>query len=104
MMRNYLLVFLLSVSLIPAAYAMRCGDKLVYEGDYQYDVLQKCGEPLDKQVYEESIPLFNEAGYQIGMTSNIVESWIYQKSSADFQYVIIFAGGRVKQINANRNP
>jgi hypothetical protein len=85
------------------AQAMRCGDKLVYTGDNQYNILQKCGEPQAKQSYEEIIPLYNEAGYQIGTTTNIVERWIYQRSSADFQYTLIFDAGILKEINANRN-
>jgi hypothetical protein len=86
------------------AEAMRCGDKLVMEGDNQFDVLAKCGEPLDKQIYEQSTPLYNYAGYQIGVNTSTVEKWIYQKSPAEFQYELIFIEGVVKQINANRNP
>lgn len=87
-----------------ASQAMRCGDKLVYTGDSQYAILQKCGEPQDKQIYEEVVPLYNAAGYQIGTTVNVVERWIYQRSSADFQYTLTFNSGVVKEINANRNP
>lgn len=86
------------------AQAMRCGDQLVYVGDDQYTVLKKCGEPLDKQKTEENVPLYNAAGYQIGYTTNTVERWIYQRSSADFQYVLRFDSGVVKDISASRNP
>lgn len=95
-----LLTFLLA---LPAS-AMRCGTQLVSEGDSQYSVLSKCGEPLDKRIYEETVPIFDAWGYQIGTTTNTVETWIYQKSSADFQYELIFESGKIKQINVNRNP
>ena len=87
-----------------AAQAMRCGDKLVYTGDNQFTIVQKCGDPKDKQSYEEIIPLYNAAGYQIGTTVKVVERWMYQRSSADFQYTLVFDAGVLKEINANRNP
>ncbi|WP_233586522.1 DUF2845 domain-containing protein [Legionella sp. km772] len=102
--RSWTLVGCLTVSCMSTAAAMRCGDKLVYTGDDQFTILQKCGEPLAKQTYEEVIPLYNQAGYQIGTTNNVVERWIYQRSPADFQYTLIFDGGILKEINANRNP
>ena len=83
---------------------MRCGEKLVYEGDSEFDVLSKCGEPLDKQVYNQPVPLYNTEGAQIGAITNSISKWIYQKSPADFQYELIFDAGVLKQINTNRNP
>lgn len=98
------LAFLICFGLYGGVHAMRCGDKLVYTGDSQYTILQKCGEPQDKQTYEESVPLYNAAGYQIGTTTNVVERWIYQKSPADFEYTLRFDAGILKEISANRNP
>lgn len=102
--RNYLLVALLLISILPTAFAMRCGTQLVYEGDSKFDVVSKCGKPLDEETYEQSVPLYNEAGYQIGVSSTTVEKWIYQNSPAEFQYELIFNNGELKEINANRNP
>lgn len=98
-----IVLYLLSASLATQA-AMRCGDSLVYTGDNQYNILQKCGEPKDKQFYEEVVPLYNSAGYQVGTTTNVIERWIYQRSPVDFQYILTFDAGVVKAINANRNP
>ncbi|WP_298625285.1 DUF2845 domain-containing protein [uncultured Legionella sp.] len=103
-LRNSVLVLLLNLGLCSCALAMRCGDRLVYEGDTQFNVLTKCGEPLYRQVYEQSAPIFNAAGYQVGYGTSTVETWIYQKSSADFQYELIFNAGVLQSINANRNP
>jgi len=102
--RTVLLASVLCFALINTAYAMRCGDQLVFEGDNKYNVLAKCGEPLDKEAFEQTVPLYNEAGYQIGENTSIVEQWIYQKSPADFQYILTFDQGVVKKITANRNP
>lgn len=104
MLIRYMLALTLFTLLLPNVYAMRCGEKLVFEGDSAYTVLSKCGEPLDKQVFEQAVPVFNEWGYQIGVSTEYVETWIYQKSPTEFQYQLIFDGGVLKQINANRNP
>lgn len=101
---HWALIACLSLSYISTGQAMRCGDKLVYTGDSQYTIIQKCGEPQAKESYEEMSPLYNQAGYQIGTTTNVVERWIYQRSPADFQYTLIFDAGILKDINANRNP
>lgn len=103
-MHTRLVTLIFSFAFMASAHAMRCGDKLVYPEDSQYDILSKCGEPLDKQIHEESIPLYNAAGYQIGVNSRTLEHWTYQRSSADFRYVLIFEDGVLKQINANRSP
>lgn len=101
---QYMLSLFLSVFLINGACAMRCGNHLVLEGDNQFDVQKKCGDPLAKEQYEESVPLYNGAGYQVGVSTIMIEKWIYQKSSADFEYDLIFNNGVVQEINTNRNP
>ena len=98
------LVLIFSFIILSSAHAMRCGTKLVDVGDSKFNIISKCGEPLDKQTYTEEIPLYNQAGYQIGTTVNVVERWIYQKSPADFQYTLVFSEGVVTDISANRNP
>jgi hypothetical protein len=98
------IVFLIGLGLCGAVQAMRCGNQLVYTGDSQYNVLMKCGEPQDRQFYEEVVAIYNAAGYQIGTTTNVVERWIYQKSPVDFEYTLSFDAGILKNISANRNP
>lgn len=101
---KFFFIFALLIFFINPSNAMRCGDKLVLEGDSKFDVKAKCGQPLDIEIYEESVPLYNQAGYQIGVSTNTIEKWIYQKSSAEFRYELIFNQGEVTEINANRNP
>jgi hypothetical protein len=103
LIRNALIMFF-CFSMSVSAYSMRCGDQLIYTGDPSFTIVQKCGEPKDKQSYEEVIPLYNGAGYQVGTTVNVIERWIYQRSPADFQYTLTFDGGVLKSIDANRNP
>jgi hypothetical protein len=99
--RCVLLSLMLLFGMIHSVFAMRCETKLVYEGDTKFDVTSKCGEPLNKDSYQQSVPIYNSEGYQIGMNTTTVETWTYQKSPQDFRYDLIFEGGILKEINAN---
>ena len=101
--RVYGLSFFVAICLINPAQAMRCGNDLVYEGDSKSSVKAKCGTPLDKEIHEDSTPLYNQSGYQIGVSTKTIEVWTYQKSSADFRYELIFNNGVVKEIKENRS-
>lgn len=100
----YLFLVLMLLAVPANAIAMRCHQKLVYAGDTYYDVKSKCGEPLDKLVVEEAVPLYNAAGYLIGQTMAKKEIWIYQRSPQEFRYEVIFENARVKEITAKRAP
>lgn len=104
LVRKCLQALFISISFLSTANAKRCGEKLVYAGDSEFDVFSKCGEPLNKQIYDQPVPQYNTYGYQIGVINNSVSKWIYQKSPAEFQYELIFDAGVLKEINANRNP
>lgn len=102
-MRAVILMLFCSIFLVTTANAMRCGNNLVYEGDSEFDVLSKCGEPLDKQKYDQPIMQYNDEGNQIGMIIGSISKWIYHNSPEDFQYELIFDQGVLKKINANRS-
>ncbi len=102
--RNYLLVLLSSMFIASAAEAMRCGNQLVEEGDSDFDVLSKCGEPLYKKDYDQAVPQYNTQGNQIGAIQSSISKWYYQKSPGEFQYELIFDAGVLKHIKASRNP
>lgn len=103
LMKNSFLLFV-CILFASTANAMRCGNSLVYEGDSEYVVRSKCGEPLDIQVHNEPVIQYNYAGYPIGSVPNSITVWIYQQSPADFEYELTFDAGVLKKINANRNP
>lgn len=102
--RYFFIITLIALLASIPAQAMRCQQKLVYEGDTRYDVKQKCGEPLDKMIIEETVPIYNPFGYVVGRRIERQEVWIYQRSSVEFRYEVVFEDGRVKKINAKRAP
>lgn len=102
--QKYLLALLSSMLIVSSVEAMRCGTQLVEEGDSDFDVLSKCGEPLYKKDYDQAVPQYNAQGNQIGAINSSISKWYYQKSPGEFQYELIFDAGVLKHIKASRNP
>lgn len=100
--KKTIFTLLLLAAYFETGFAMRCQQSLVYEGDSQYVVEKKCGAPLSKEVIDNPQVLFN--GYGAPYTAYIsYEVWIYQRSTNDFLYQVIFQDGVVKSITANRS-
>jgi Protein of unknown function (DUF2845) len=75
-------ILVLALCLPQAAWAFRCGTRLVSEGDTAGEVRAKCGEPTDIQRrYLWRAPIFWHGGRPIrvygGDIEVPVETWIY---------------------------
>lgn len=104
-----------------AADALRCGSAVVSEGDYQDEVLQKCGEPayVDTHVVYETfyvdpegryrVPLSPDAlppehhqyplGYLRKVTQPVyIEEWTYNFGSHRLKYYLRFVDGKLREI------
>jgi len=71
--------------------AFRCGNKLVSEGDHQYDVLAKCGEPD----YRERRPAAILPG--VGPV-DVTETWYYNPGTNRLIRILRFHRGRLRTI------
>lgn len=106
------LVLALLLSLITAPIqAMRCGNRLVQEGDTKLEVLRKCGEPTLSEgsgivEQEDEIAIADKLndkllliGRQQSRFSQPVETWHYNCGSNRFARVLTFVGpylGRIE--------
>jgi hypothetical protein len=88
------LVLALSASQAWAADTLRCGSQLINVGDRSSEVLQKCGEPVSRDLlgYKRSADRREE--FQ-------VEEWTYGPNGGMYQY-LRFEGNRLKQITSKR--
>lgn len=81
----------LGLHLIPVSAAgMRCGGDLVQEGDYKFEVLEKCGEPDLKEL----------VGYVVnrrGDREMKIEQWVYGPARGLY-YILHFEGATLKRI------
>ena len=101
-------------SVIPAfGSALRCGVRLITEGDYKSKVLAECGEPQYIEVWEEEriyryYPWSGYKYYQHGdhryrkprfaREHVLVEEWTYNHGPHRFMDHVRFENGRVKEI------
>ena len=81
-MRTLLLVVALSCGAVAQADTLRCGNKLVSESATLNELIQKCGQPQDRQVSKEDNFAINPNGARVKTgTQTVRERWIYQPSS-----------------------
>ncbi|PNB71853.1 hypothetical protein C1X64_22765 [Pseudomonas sp. GW456-E7] len=88
------LVLALSASQAWAADTLRCGSQLISVGDRSSEVVQKCGEPVSRDLlgYKRSADRREE--FQ-------VEEWTYGPNGGMYHY-LRFEGNRLKQITSKR--
>jgi len=71
----------------------RCGGDIINVGDSVYKVIDKCGEPANK----------NNVGYTTdsdGSNNLVVEEWVYKEAGT--RYIIRVIGNRVSDIKEER--
>lgn len=67
----------------------RCGSSLISPGMPADEVLQKCGQPDDKEVVEEPIRARNAGGGSRVIGTAIVEHWTYSRGSGQFPALLL---------------
>jgi hypothetical protein len=93
----------LAAALPAQAETFRCGSKLIQEGDTAGKVLERCGEPGNKQVVTEPVRAVNASGYAFPTGATMTyEIWRYSRGSRAFPAVLRIEGGVVKKIEYER--
>jgi hypothetical protein len=72
-----------------ASDTLRCGSQLISLGDRSSEVLQKCGEPVSRDVLGYKRSANRREEFQ-------VEEWTYGPSNGMYQY-LRFEGNRLRQ-------
>jgi hypothetical protein len=84
--------------------ALRCGSKLITDGDTQEKVLQYCGEPVERtRTWITRQPRFEYGGREIpfeGSEDVPVDLWTYDFGSSRLMHRIRFVAGKVDSIEA----
>lgn len=74
---------------------MRCGNRIVGEGDTKAEVLVKCGQPLLREYIGEDVEI--EYGYGT-YRKRIVEEWTYNFGPSKFMQILHFRGNKLIEI------
>jgi hypothetical protein len=91
MKRAFLTAGLLLVA-VPAAHAFRCGQSVVTEGLRDFEVLERCGEPL----YQTSRTEIR--GYDVGPLDVyyvVIEEWVYDTGERKLRRLLRFEDGEL---------
>lgn len=89
---------------IPAAQAdtFRCGSKLIMVGDTVGKVLERCGDPTNKQVITEPVRAATALGGTVQMGTYTYEIWRYGRGNGKFPALLRIEGGVVKKLEYER--
>ena len=88
------LALAISASQASAADTLRCGSQLISVGDRSSEVLQRCGEPVSRDLLGYKRSANRREEFQI-------EEWTYGPNGGMYQY-LRFEGNRLVQITSNR--
>lgn len=80
------------------AYALRCGNHLILEGDTRLRVQAYCGDPSDAIHYYDYSPP-SVYYYPMGSGSgDLIEKWTYNLGSTRFMSTLTFRNGYLESI------
>ncbi|GAA5785610.1 DUF2845 domain-containing protein [Chitiniphilus shinanonensis] len=95
-----LLPCLLLAAALPATAGdtLRCGNTLVTQGMSEEQVFAKCGAPANKSVRTEPVMSSDRDGNRYQSGERVMHRWLYQRSPAQFDAVLVFEGGMLSAI------
>ena len=95
-----ILTFALStLPLAASAESMRCGKWVVSESSSTTEVLEKCGEPQQKNVAREDVLSTNALNNPIKLGVKVTERWRYQRSNQALPMLVTIVDGKVISID-----
>jgi hypothetical protein len=101
-------LFLLAVLLIGGisfADTMKCGTKLVSDGDSKAKVLLRCGEPFSREFAgEKTVRSRTYGGYGIKSETVPIERWTYILGQRQFMRILTFEADTLVKIELGDKP
>ncbi len=91
---NLLLAMLVLACGLAEAGTLRCGSKLVNEGDRAFEVERKCGKPARTD-------LVGYTGGYYGDREMVIEEWVYGPTNGMLS-ILTFQGNRLTRIETKR--
>lgn len=90
-------VLVAALSLATPALALRCGSDLVHKGDHVIEVLNKCGEPVWRERWEDEI--IERRFFDILERQTVVmEEWLYDFGPTRLLHILRFRNSRLESI------
>jgi hypothetical protein len=80
------------------AESMRCGPSVVDETISVSELLEKCGEPVSKDIKTEDVIARNRDGFTHKVGTKTIERWIYQRSNRALPMAVTIIDGKVTRL------
>jgi hypothetical protein len=90
-------VLVVSFSLATPALALRCGSDLVHKGDHVIEVLNKCGEPMWRERWEDEI-IERRFFDTLERQTVVMEEWLYDFGPTRLLHILRFRNSRLESI------
>jgi hypothetical protein len=113
MLALFLIIGVLTTAAVSPVWGLRCGSRLISEGDTKEKLLDQCGEPTSVETWEEERDyLFPTAPYDYPGTFHEygdayrvrvrvrVEEWVYNHGPHRFMDYVRIENGRVSNIRS----
>ena len=97
------LLLLLLLPEMAAASPMRCGNRLIDEGDSQAWVLSLCGEPMARELLTQESYII-ETGYGAVVRNVVHEVWTYNLGPSYFIRLLHFRNSVLQRIELGDKP
>ena len=98
-MRALVTILLMSlIAPLASADSMRCGNRIVNETMSTAEILEKCGEPQNKEVSKEDVFARNPNGFVTKRGEQVTERWYYKPSAGSLAMVVKIIDGKVVSI------
>ena len=94
-------VVMIAFSILPlaaSADSMRCGKWVVSETSSSAEILEKCGEPQQKDVTKEDVYTKNTIGGTNKIGVKVTERWRYQASNRMLPMLVTIVDGKVVSV------
>jgi hypothetical protein len=84
---------------------MKCGTRLVRNGDTKTKVLLRCGEPFMKEVVgERTFRRKLYGGFAMESETVLIEKWTYIQGRNKFMRILTFEGDKLEKIEVGDKP
>jgi hypothetical protein len=94
MKRNLAILALTLACGVAEAGTLRCGSKLINEGDRAFEVERKCGQPAQRDT-------IGYTGGNYGGRELVIEEWVYGPTNGMLS-ILTFQGNRLVRIETKR--
>lgn len=96
---DFLVAVLVLLAWVGEAQALRCGNRIVTTGDYDFQVRERCGDPYWTNSYSELLVSGIDGPFE-HRAERVYDEWFYNFGPRNLVQRLVFADGRLIKIES----